>query len=237
MQAKMNEQDILKSVIETESWEDVIYNIVSLEGLDPWDIDIVKLADSFLKYIEDIKTLDFRIPAKIVFVAAILLKLKTDTLFPKEKEEKVEIPQIDEDEFKEIKARLDQIKLSPPIERMPTRTVTLEELVDALRKAMRVKERKEYRKHALGKKVANNINLNEEDIEVRINSLLREIDDLIKIMKKDKIEFSKIVEKWTRDEIIKHFLPLLYLANRGEIIAEQEDFFKEIFISKKLNFQ
>ncbi|MCX8178455.1 MAG: segregation/condensation protein A [Candidatus Aenigmarchaeota archaeon] len=233
MQTKMNEQDLLKSVIETEAWEDVIYNIVSLEGLDPWDIDIVKLADSFLEYIKNIKSLDFRIPAKIVFVAAILLKLKTDTLFPKEKEEKPYIPEITEDEFKEIKERLDQIKLSPPIERMPTRTVTLDELVDALRKAMRVKERKEYRRHALGRKVVNNIDFSEEDIEIRINKLLGEIDSLIKMMKKDKIEFSKIVEKWNREEIIKHFLPLLYLANRGEVVTEQEDFFKEILISRK----
>ncbi len=230
---KLTEQDLLKTVMESESWEDVIYNIVSIEGLDPWDIDIVKLADSFLKYIEGIKMLDFRIPAKIVFVAAVLLKLKTESLFPKEKEEDAVLPQMDEDEFKTLREKLQQIKLSPPLERMPTRAVTLDELVEALRKAMRVKERKEYRRHALGKKVANHINVSEEDIEKRIERLLKEIEDLSRMLNKEKIEFSKIVDKWERDEIVKHFLPLLYLANRGDVSAEQEEFFKEIWVSKK----
>ncbi|MEM5777661.1 MAG: ScpA family protein [Candidatus Aenigmatarchaeota archaeon] len=231
--SKLTEQDLLKTVMESESWEEVIYNIVSIEGLDPWDIDIIKLADSFLKYIENIKMLDFRIPAKIVFVAAILLKLKTETLFPKQKEEEIVLSEINEDEFKEIREKLHQIKLTPPLERMPTRTVTLDELLEALRKAMKVKERKEYRRHALGKKMANHINISEEDIEKRIENLLKEIEDLTKMLKKEKVEFSKLVDKWERNEIVKYFLPLLYLANRGDVTAEQEEFFKEIYISKK----
>jgi segregation and condensation protein A len=233
---KLTEQDLLKTVIQSESWEDVIYNIVSIEGLDPWDIDIVKLADSFLKYIESIKMLDFRIPAKIVFVAAVLLKLKTDSLFPQEKEEEIALSQINEDELKIFREKLEQIKLSPPLERMPARAVTLDELIEALRKAMRVKERKEYRRHALGKKVANNIDVSEEDIEKRIERLLKEIEDLSKMLNKEKIEFSRLVDKWEREEIVKHFLPLLYLANRGDVVAEQEEFFKEIWVSKKAKF-
>lgn len=228
----MNEQDLLKTVMETESWEDVIYNIVSLEGLDPWDIDIVRLTDSFLKYIEGIRMLDFRIPAKIVFVAAILLKLKAETLFPKE-EEDIQIPQEDVDEYKLIREKLAQISLKPPIERITTRAVSLEELVAALRKAMEVRERKEQRRRTLGRRIANNINITEEDIEVRINKLMDEIDFLIKKLKKDKVEFSKIVDEWKRDEIVKHFLPLLYLSTRGNVKTEQEDFFKEIYISRK----
>jgi segregation and condensation protein A len=231
--SKLTEQDLLKTVIESESWEDVIYNIVSIEGLDPWDIDIVKLADSFLKYIETVKMLDFRIPAKIVFVAAILLKLKVDSLFPQEKEEEMTLPDVSEEEFKAFKERLEQIKLSPPLERMPSRPVTLDELIEALRKAMKVKERKEYRRHMLGKKIANNIDVSEEDIEKRIERLLKEIEDLCKLLNREKIEFSRLVKKWEREEIVKQFLPLLYLTNRGDVTAEQEEFFKEIWVSKK----
>ncbi len=229
----MNEQDLLKTVIESESWEDVIYNIVSIEGLDPWDIDIAKLADSFLRYIETVKMLDFRIPAKIVFVAAILLKLKVDSLFPQEKEEEMVLPEIGEDELALFKERLEQIKLSPPLERMPSRPVTLDELIEALRKAMKVKERKEYRRHVLGRKIANNINMSEEDIEKRIEKLLKEIEDLCKLLNREKIEFSRLVGKWEREEIVRQFLPLLYLVNRGDVITEQQEFFKEIWVSKK----
>jgi len=228
----MNEQDLLKKVMESESWEEVIYHIVSLEGLDPWDIDIVKLANSFLNYIETIRMLDFRIPAKIVFVAAILLKLKVETLFPHEEEIMPTIPE-EIDEYKILREKLSQIKLKPPLERIPKRNVTLEELVNALRKALAVKERKEIRKHTLGRKIVNNIDISEEDIEIRIKKLMDEIDFLIKKLNADKIEFSKIVEDWNRDEIVKHFLPLLYLSTRGSIETQQEDFFEEIFIKKK----
>ena len=61
----MEEQNLLEMIIKEQSWEELIYNIVSYEGLDPWDIDIIELTNSFLKYIEGMETLDFRIPAKV----------------------------------------------------------------------------------------------------------------------------------------------------------------------------
>ena len=60
-----------------------------------------------------------------------------------------------------------------------------------------------------------------------------DIDNFLGELEDDKVQFSKIVKKWNRDEIITHFMPLLHLSNRGEVFMEQEDFFKEIFISKK----
>ena len=47
----MDEQELLSQVIEKQSWEDIIYHIVSLEGMNPWDVDICKLTNSFIKYI------------------------------------------------------------------------------------------------------------------------------------------------------------------------------------------
>jgi chromatin segregation and condensation protein Rec8/ScpA/Scc1 (kleisin family) len=112
------------------------------------------------------------------------------------------------------------------------RKVTLEELVDALNKAMRVEEKKEKVKRILGRRLRNEIG-EEEDIEIRINELMSEIDGLLFKLKSEKVEFSKIVEKWERDEIVGNFMPLLYLSSRGKVETEQEEFFKEIFISKK----
>ena len=84
------EENILKMIIEKESWEEIIYYIVNVENLDPWNVDLVKLTDRFLNFINNVKELDFRIPAKIVFVVAVLLRLKADNLsifVEKEKEE------------------------------------------------------------------------------------------------------------------------------------------------------
>ncbi|MBS3052639.1 MAG: segregation/condensation protein A [Candidatus Aenigmarchaeota archaeon] len=229
----MDEQELLSQVIEKQSWEDIIYHIVSLEGMNPWDVDIGKLTDSFMKYIENLELIDFRIPAKVVLVAAILLKLKSDTLYSLESEKENQLEeQLKSEDFAEIKMKLAQLKLSPPVERHATRSVTLDELVNALRKAMKIKEKKEVKHKVLGKRIAKEINFEEEDIEVRINKLMSEIDDFLGKLNSDKIEFSKIVGEWERNEIVKHFMPLLYLSSRGRVTTEQEKIFKEILIKK-----
>ncbi len=231
----MQEQNLLEMILKEESWENLIYNIVSYEDLDPWDIDIMKLTNSFLIYIEKMKSLDFRVPAKVVLIAAILLKMKSDILSPIKAEGMSYLPDgITTQEFEQISEELSKMTLKPPVERHFKRKVTLDELIDALNKAMKVKEKKETIKRKLGRRIKDQI-VDEVDIEIRINELMSEIDSLISKLNSEKIEFSKIVEEWDREEIVKHFMPLLYLATRGSVVAEQEDFFKEIYISKQEN--
>jgi len=230
----MEEQSLLEMILKEESWEELIYNIVSYEGLDPWDIDIIKLTDSFLKYIEGMKTLDFRIPAKVVLVAAILLKLKSDILSPLKVEgtEYYPVSMKMLDEYEQIKLELENMELKPPMERRVKRKVTIDELIDALRKAMKVKQKKERIRRKLGKRIRAEIG-EEEDIELRIKNLMSDIDLLLSKLKADKVMFSKIVTKWERDEIVRYLMPLLHLSSRGKVAAEQKEFFKEIFIKKR----
>jgi len=63
--------------------------------------------------------------------------------------------------------------------------------------------------------------------------LMFEIDSFLLQLGSDKVEFSKLVKTWDRDQIVGTLLPILYLATRGKVDTEQEDFFKEIFISKR----
>jgi len=226
--------NLLKLIIEKQSWEDIIYHIVSYENLDPWDIDIVKLADSFMKYIRKLKMLDFRIPAKVILVAAILLKLKSDTLSPFKSEEVEYASEVSFNEYEELREKLSQIKLSPSIQRRVKRKVTLEELVDALKKAMKVKKKKERLRKLLDKRIAEEITI-EEDIESRIEKLLSKIDSLIAKLKSKKVGFRKLVDRWEREEIVRNFVPLLHLSSRGIVETEQKKLFDEIWILKREN--
>jgi len=131
-----------------------------------------------------------------------------------------------------IKEELSKMNLKPPMERHVKRKVTLDELVNALKKAMKVKDKKERVKRTLGRRLRREIG-EEEDIELRIGKLMSSIDGLLLKLKSKKVEFSKIVEKWERDEIVRHFVPLLHLSSRGKVGTEQEEFFKEIFINKR----
>ena len=229
----MEEQNLLEMILKEESWEELIYNIVSYESLDPWDIDIIKLTDSFLQYIEGIRILDFRIPAKVVLVAAILLKLKSDIISPLKIEGTEYYPEDMKmlNEYEQIKLELENMELKPPMERRVKRKVTIDELIDALKKAMRVKQKKDTIRRKLGKRIRAEIG-EEEDIELRIKTLMSDIDLLLTKLKADKVMFSKIIDKWERDEIVRYFMPLLYLSSRGKVNTEQKEFFKEIFISK-----
>ncbi len=223
------EENILQLILEKESWEEVIYHIVSIENLDPWNIDLVKLTDRFIKYIEKAEELDFRIPAKIVFVAVVLLRLKADYLSIFEEEETIE-EMAKEKPFVDLGIDPNLIELGVPIKRMPKRQVTLDELITALRKALAVKERREQKRLIWRRRVAAQIS--EEDITKRIEHILKEIDEAIRKSKSEKVEFKQIVEEWNRDKIVEHFVPLLHLEQDRKVRTEQEDWFKEIWISK-----
>ncbi len=223
------EESILQLILEKESWEEVIYHIVSIENLDPWNIDLVKLTDRFIEYIEKVEELDFRIPAKIVFVAVVLLRLKADYLSIFEEEETIE-EMAKEKPFVDLGIDPNLIELGVPIKRMPKRQVTLDELITALRKALAVKERREQRRLIWRRRVAAQIS--EEDITKRIEHILKEIDEAIRKTKSERVRFRQIVEEWNRDKIVEHFVPLLHLEQDRKVRTEQEDWFKEIWISK-----
>lgn len=226
----VEEENILQLIIQKESWEEVIYHIVSIENLDPWNIDLVSLTTRFLSYINKIGELDFRIPAKIVFVAVVLLRLKADYLSIFEEEESFE-EVAKEKPFVDLGIDPNLIKLGLPMKRMPKRQITLNELIVALKKALVVREKKVERKRIWRAQLQAGIG--EEDITKRIEEMMNEIDQLMKRMNETKLKFSQIVEKWNREEIVGHFVPLLHLEQSEKVKTEQEDFFKEIFISKK----
>jgi segregation and condensation protein A len=222
----MQEENILKVIIEKESWEEIIYHIVSIEKLDPWDVDLVKLADGFIKFISQVKELDFRIPAKVVFVAGILLRLKAESLTLFEEEEKL----VEGGERKE-EIRIPELgELGIPLKRIPKRQVTLQELIHALRKALAVVERREERKRKARVRVEAEIS--GEDIRERIEKVMNKINELMDKLKSEKIAFKELVSRWERKEIVYNFIPILHLDQDRKIETEQEEFFKEIWIKK-----
>ncbi|MEM5875629.1 MAG: segregation/condensation protein A [Candidatus Aenigmatarchaeota archaeon] len=223
----LSEENILKAIIEKESWEQILYYIVNVEKIDPWDVDIAKLCDGFINFLKKVKELDFRIPAKVVFVAAILLRLKAEYLMKKEEEE---IEEKEEEIPTFFEFDVSKLKLAYPVKRIPKVQITLEELVIALKKAIEIEERKKERRNLLKQRIVKNINF-EEDVTKRIEIVFKKIEE--KSKEKEKILFNEIVERWESSEIVKNFVPLLHLEKSEKIYTEQPDFFKEIYISLK----
>ncbi|MEZ0360974.1 MAG: segregation/condensation protein A [Hydrogenobacter sp.] len=93
------------------------YRMVEEGKLDPWNVDIVELANVYLEEIKKMEVLDMRIPARAVLAATFLLKKKVEVLFPeikKPREKKKnytleEIVQEFEEERKEIEVSMPEI--------------------------------------------------------------------------------------------------------------------------------
>lgn len=225
-------QNILRTILEKESWEDVIYYIVSVENIDPWNVDLVRLSGSFLRFVRRARELDFRIPAKIVFVSAILLKLKADYLSIFEEETAADEMLREARPFEELGIDPNLAQLGYPMKRIPKRQVTLEELMTALKAATKVKERRDVRRRLWRERAQENIDVG-EGIEQRIERIMGSIDDMLARADTEKIGFRELVKDWRRARIVEHFVPVLHLEQERKIETEQQDFFKEIFVKKR----
>lgn len=212
----IDEAAIIRTIVLGNDWQEVLTDLVVEEGMDPTNVDLVKLADTFMLYMQRLKTFDFRVPARFILIAAILLRMKCE-IFLEEEEKKIA-----EQQQKGPAIDIDAPLLPLPIERRPTRKVTLEELIGALNKAMEFRERKEGKELRMRRAIENLIEP-EEDIELRI---ARAFD---KITSYRAINLSELIP-WKRKEIVDMFIPLLYLLQRGKIECAQEEFFKDIYI-------
>ncbi len=236
----MEEKKIMELITSEYSWEQIIYKIVAWEGLDPWNLDISLLSSAFVQYMAGFKELDFKIPAKYVIIAAVLLRMKSDHLqfLERMKEDgmddvegidNLEVAKTTENE--ELNGEQRRFEITPvtvPPKRHSRRRIMINELIYALRKTLKTQERRETRM-----RVRKKININRNDIIQRIENLYQKINDLLAKIKNDEIRFSKLVGKWERKEIIDAFLPLVYLDNSKKVACRQEEIFDEIYIKKR----
>lgn len=205
---------------------EVLVELAKRGEIDPWDIDIAKATEKFLEYIDSLEKRDLRIPARTLLYASILLRMKSDSVEgPREEELLPEIEEEDDvfEEEEEIKGLP-----RPPIRRHTKRPVTLDELIDELRKAEMVGRRKAMRERwpAPAEKALDLSH--EEGIEDRIKVLGPFLDDMFTVQKKKQVPFGEIKE----GERVMNYVSLLFMAQRKQVWLEQEEMFGELFIRK-----
>jgi len=232
----VNERGIVDMMASDYPWEQVIYRIICEQAIDPWDIDLTKLTEAFISSLAKMKHMDFRIPAKYVIIAAVLLKMKADHLDfiemvkeamagpqPEEMEPEMEEPML---EAQPEAPNFDAVRLHE--RHIHHRKVMFEELVFALRRAMRTEHRKEVRET----KGRAEIRIDRVDISKRIKELYDRIDSVLAKLKDDETTFSSVVEEWNRENILKNFIPLMHLDSEKKVDCRQDKPFDEIFIRK-----
>jgi chromatin segregation and condensation protein Rec8/ScpA/Scc1 (kleisin family) len=221
------------------SWQEIIYDLINTEQLDPWDIDLGVLTNKYLKKIRQLEEEDFFVSSKVLLAAAFLLRIKSELLlskylksideilFGKKDDEKL-VRQIDWNEV-DVEDLPDLIPRSP----LPRfRRVTLKELIESLDKAIITENRR------IKKEILNNNALRETSISLpkrRFNPMnkSREIyDKLMDYIKQnlaEKIPFTELVGL-DKEERIFSFLMLLNLDSQKKVWLDQGGHFEEFYI-------
>lgn len=204
--------------------------------IDPWDIDVVQLTDTFLNRIEELKKMDLRISSRTLLYSAILLRMKSSLILEPEVEEEEDFePGFFDDEGLPDPDEFPVPKL--PVRRISTRPVTLNELILELKKAEKTLSRKNEKKARQAVEEADVPDAplatgdvlgiaHDEAISSRLALLWARLVELF--MKQPVVEFSSLTH--LSEDKIMDYLSLLFLASSRKIWLFQNELFGELHI-------
>ncbi|MBI4155159.1 segregation/condensation protein A [Candidatus Woesearchaeota archaeon] len=234
MQDKLYEMLINEDEI---TWQSIIYELIKTEQMDPWDINISLLSKRYLETIKELQNLNFFISGKVVLAASILLKIKSNKLVNENiaefdnllfnKEEDLLSDEEDSSEF------IGEQKIPPLLIKTPQarkRKVNVNDLIEALQKALEVDERRNIRRR--DERVLREIELPKQRVD--ISSLIKNLYIKIKEFFKNnpKVTFTELLPSEKKEDKIYTFIPLLHLASQNKIDLEQQIPFGEIEITE-----
>ncbi|MCX6747275.1 MAG: segregation/condensation protein A [Candidatus Pacearchaeota archaeon] len=218
-------------------WQEIIYDLINTEQLDPWDIDIIILADRYLEKIRQIEEADFFVSSKVLLAASLLLRIKSEILLDKYIKSIDEILFGKKDGKKHALERIDLDEEIPeliPKSPLPRfKKVTLNELIESLNKAI-VTENRRIKKSIVTRSalIESSFSLPKRKFSIKdkIRETYRDLYDHFKENKeKKKVSYTEFIGK-EREERIISFLPLLHLEDQKKVWLEQETHFDEIYI-------
>lgn len=228
------------NISEFETYEPlgILVDLAKAGKIDPWDIDIMQLTDSFLGRVTELKKMDLRISSRTLLYSAVLLRMKSSGIFGIEKEEDVELYS---DFFDELDLpEPDEFPIPKlPVRRVSTRPVTLNELILELKKAENTFSRKNEKNKA--RQVAGEHDIlsgpqlttgdllgiaHEETISSRLALIWARLEELFK--NQPLVTLSSFFE--ASEDRIMDYLSLLFLASNRKIWLYQNKLFGELYI-------
>jgi len=223
--AEAQEPINLVDLIEQPAWKTILIDLIKSNKMDPWDIDIVELADLYLHKIQTMERADLRIPANAILASAILLKLKARTIKLTSIDDEEETTEISKEEIQFIEESIPDLAGQ---RQFRGGKVTLDELVLSIEQIL---QKTKQKKSILRDKSIPDFKVyfNTVNIEERIGRVLEKIK--ARADSQGLVMFSAILDEKTPVEMVNCFIPMLFLVNKGKINAWQEEWFGEIFIA------
>lgn len=243
-----------------ESGLALLLNMAKTGKIDPWNVDIAKVADQYLQAVTELKESDLKQTGKTLLYLAILLRMKSDQLAGVNFWEVIEDATADDigldsgelapgelltvDPFARTRRfnSLEEVLQRKTSTKEPRiRTVTLEDLIRELKKYEELERKRNLREKV--EKVSNRrmtdySQFTSDDIEELAHEefledtifVLKDLLDRV-LIKQERVGLSSLKMDGKMDRI-SAFIALLFLDLRGEIEIFQEEFYGELFIRK-----
>lgn len=228
---------------------DLLLHLIKKNKMDIHNVEIYKITNQYLKYLDDMKEMDLEITSEFIVIAATLIEIKSKNLLPKpkvqeEEEEDIEKKLLEKlvlykkiknstEFFKSKFVQAGQVYSKKPeiIEEIKgnvdnseiLKGITLIDLYNILNDLLEIYKNKQ-----------NNNNVIQKKIYADKYKIEDKFDYLVEVIKTEKIsEFSKIVENCEcKLEEIVTFLALLELIKQRMVRVYQKDNFGEILLER-----
>ena len=232
---------------------DLLLHLIKKNKMDIYNIEIYKITNQYLRYLDEMKEMDLEITSEFIVIAATLIEIKSKSLLPKVKVE----DENEEDIENKLKLRLIEYKQIKAVSSFfKERHINSGEIYSKKPEIIEIEEEKAPRSNEDIFKnltlielynIYNNILDTYHNKQNNINVVQRKIyTDKYKVEDKMKelldrfnnanvIEFRSIIkESESKLETVVTFLALLELIKLRVIIAYQEGNFKEILMKRRV---
>ena len=224
---------------------DLLLHLIKKSKMEIFDIEISKITNEYLKYIEAMSEMNLDIASEYLVMAAELVEMKSRKLLPNKNDEE-EDSELEEDPEEELKRRLIEYKkykestetfrfleekranyytkapeslknyLDEKLEN--DGSVGVVDLLDAFKNLL---ERQQFNKPVSTKIARKELSVKERVVKIR--SILKE---------KKKVNFIELFDDFSKPYVVVTFLSVLEMAKNNEITLKQDNNFSDIYLER-----
>lgn len=224
---------------------DLLLDLVRKQNIDIYDIPIAQITAQYLVYVEHIKQLDVNIAAEFIYMASLLIQIKSKMLLPRDPDIAADLEDpraelvdrlLEHERFKIAaqmllqKQQIEEAVLSNPVlkefrDAEGTEPELAADVIDLVKTFQRILDRARHRP---------SYSIDEESVSV--GQMIEFVSR--RLMVEDRpIRLKQLLSRiLSRQGLICSFLAILELIRLQAVIARQDLVFGEIVLKKHVNF-
>src|SRR6266699_3063531 len=139
-QKKKQESDFPFAVSVGDVYEgplDLLLDLIRKQDIDIYDIPIARITAQYLAYVETLRELDVNVAAEFIYMAAVLIHIKSKMLLPRDPD----APAAEDDPRSELVNRLLEHARSRPLIQVDEETVTVGQMIEYLQRRLALEDR------------------------------------------------------------------------------------------------